>query len=61
MRIRFYHITSIFLAAAALSPFVIAGVMAIGWEKMLGCLLVGLALALVSTVLVFATALFRGE
>lgn len=61
MRVRFHHVTSIFLATAALSPFAIMGVMAVGWEKMLGCLLVGLALALTSTVLVFATALFKGE
>lgn len=61
MRVKFCHITSIILATAALSPFAIMSVMAIGWEKTLGCLLVGLALALISTVLVFATALFQGE
>ncbi len=61
MQIRFRHVMGVILITAALTPFAMVSVMAVGWEKTLGCLLVGLALALSSVAVAMGAALFRGE
>ena len=61
MKIQVRHVMGVTLVGAALTPFAMASVMAIGWEKTLGCLLVGLALGLSSVVLAIGVAVFWGE
>ena len=61
MRIQFRHFMGTILVLAGLAPFAMTSVMAVGWEKTLGCLLVGLALALSSIPIAMGSALFSRE
>lgn len=55
------HVMGTMLVVAGLAPFAMTSVMAVGWEKTLGCLLVGVALALCSVVVAWGVTVFRGE
>jgi len=61
VRIQFNHVMGVSIIVAALTPFAMCSVLSVGWEKTLGCLLVGVALALSSLVLAIGVAIFRGE
>lgn len=60
-KVKHNHIMGVLLVLSGLTPFAMASVMAIGWEKTLGCLCVGVALALCSVVIAMGAAVFKGD